>query len=260
MRIKIADIILSFGFPAENPAFLREAGERYGGFLTREKTAPDLFFSVRLKKLKKEPFRPSITLEKNLLKINRGDFFCEADLKKKRGALLLNPSVYSLDSFLRVLISVLLNKKNGLLVHAAALSFKKGAWLLAGKSGSGKSTLSRLAAGKAFILSDELVPLRINKKGVTVFSSPFWGEMRGRGEAFEKNLKGLCLLKKSTENLKTPAGEAEFAGTFLRCVMNFSKAPEISEKAVKKTAALWRLLRPQNLYFSKKDDGFLKLL
>lgn len=260
LDLELAGIRFVFDLEGADAEFLRKARERYRGFRPGKKAKPGFSFRLEFRELKQEPFRPAITLKGRLLSVSRGDFSCEADLVKKSGILLTRPSVYSFDSFLRVFLSFLLLRENGFLVHAAALRYGGRAFLLAGKSGSGKSTVSRLARRKALILSDELVPVRLGKNSATVFSSPFWGEMEGRGKAFKKKLSGLFLLRKSGMDFRTKPDAGEFLSSFLRCVMNFSKDPALSEKAVKKTAALWRLLEPEKLYFSKESPAFLKLL
>ena len=95
------------------------------------------------------------------------------------------------------------------MLHAAALGKNGKGYVFPGKSGAGKSTISKMflkseARGKRqevrnnslvtrhfslstnILLTDELIPVRIEKSVVKIYGSPFWGEMKNKGK------RGIC--------------------------------------------------------------------
>ncbi len=64
---------------------------------------------------------------------------------------------------------------SGLLLHAAGIVRDGRGYVFTGPSGAGKTTVSRLAAGRAEVLSDENVILRVGAAGAELCSTPFWG-------------------------------------------------------------------------------------
>lgn len=254
MRIKLADLVLDLEIKENSKlsVFL----ERYSGFLTEEK--PDFTIITEFIPLKKNPSQVKIR-QGNIIQIERGDF--SFFLKGKKGYLKLRPSIYSFDSFLRVFLSFLSAGKNAALVHGALAEKNKKFHAFLGKSGAGKSTVSRILKKEGFsILSDELFFVYAGKKNIKAYSSPFWGEMKGRGRQAGGKIKRFYFLKKSKINYIQKMSFSDFYPLFLRCLMNFSKDREIISSFSTTALSIFKKSSPSFLFFSKKDKSFVKLL
>lgn len=254
MKIKLADFV--FEFQIENKKLYTHCLERYESFLTKEN--PDFKISAETLSLKKNPSEVKI-ISNETLEIKRGDFLFL--LKEKKGYLKLRPSVYSFDSFLRVFSSFLSYKKSMALIHGALAEKNNIFYAFLGKSGSGKSTISKILKKKGFnILSDELFFIRTYKKNIKAYSSPFWGEMKGEGKYVQGKIKGLYFIKKSDINYKKDIDFSDFYPLFLKCLMNFSKEKNIVLSYLKTARRIFKNSKPSFLFFSKKDNSFVKLL
>lgn len=207
------------------------------------------------------PFKPAVLLDGNRLRLGRGDFRAELDLRGGKGRLHAAAGEQCLDAFLRSLISSRLLRAGGFMLHCAGLVKKGRAYLFLGRSGAGKSTLSKLAAAAGCeVISDEINLLRPSGKGFRVHGSPFWGEMRADGRPGSWPLGGIYLLRKAGANRLAPCGGSEALKLLLRCLLNFEKGPGISALALDNAAALLENTAFARLEFSKKDAAFLELL
>ncbi|MBI5744317.1 MAG: hypothetical protein HY952_07195 [Elusimicrobia bacterium] len=194
------------------------------------------------------------------LELARGDFRAALDTRSGRGTLTAAPNEQCLDAFLRSLISSLLIRDGGLMLHSAGILKSGKAWLFPGKSGAGKSTLSKLAAAAgAEVISDEINMLRFERGRWRVYGSPFWGEMRSGGRQGSWPLGGVFLPKKAARHRVAPCGKAEAFRVLLRCAVNFSRENR-EAAAVMSSAARLLAAEPHRLEFSKKDAGFLELV
>ncbi len=79
-----------------------------------------------------------------------------------------------LDYFLRVLYSLLIFESGGLLVHGAGIVRHGSGYVFLGPSGAGKTTVSSLSPD-VVVLNDDLVVLRPDVGGWTIWSTPFSG-------------------------------------------------------------------------------------
>jgi len=120
-------------------------------------------------------------------------------------------SIYSLDSFLRIIYSDLLLKNNGFFVHACGIesgkskeSRKNNGLLFIGKSGSGKTTIANEISKKSMgnkrkfyeVLSDEIIAVRRIRNKWFMFGTPFTGSMIGSGKNKKVRLKKVFFIKK----------------------------------------------------------------
>ena len=207
------------------------------------------------------PFKPAVKNSGNTLEIRRGDFRLRLDLASGAGALSAAPNEQCLDAFLRSLLSFLLIRSGGLMLHSAGLVKNGRAYLFLGKSGAGKSTLSKLAAGAGReVISDEINLLRPEKGRFMVYGSPFWGEMRADGRPGRWPLGGVFILKKARANAVSPCGGAEALKLSLRCLLNFEKGPAVSGLVLGNAARLLAGAKFARLEFSKSGAEFLELI
>jgi len=138
------------------------------------------FDSFISEELKTKKFLEIDLFDKNLDKIDdRFLIFSREDLKiffdKKKYFAQIEDNIFSFDSLLRVISSLVLIENNGIMLHSCSI-LKNGnkAVLYVGPSGSGKSTIAKKYR---YVLTDELSIIVLNKKKLYVYKSPFWGEL-----------------------------------------------------------------------------------
>jgi hypothetical protein len=107
----------------------------------------------------------------------------------------------------------------GLLLHASGVVLEGAGCVFTGASGRGKTTVARLAArlaaGRAAVLSDENVILRIGAAGTgaELYSTPFWGHSTPPEMIHRVNrrapLAAICLLEHAADFRLDRLGPAE---------------------------------------------------
>ncbi|MCG2725731.1 MAG: hypothetical protein L6420_05665 [Elusimicrobia bacterium] len=275
MKIEIANFV--FDFHSEQKRILNILEKRYKNFSV--KCRPEFSFKISFFKKPSLPFRPKILFEKKRLILERGDFYCVLDIENKKGVLNISPKVQSFDSFLRVLCSWLLIQNNGFLLHAAAILKNGKGFVFPGKSGAGKSTIAKMIKNKILsptpyhlppvVLTDELIPLRIEKGKVKIHGSPFWGEMQSGHKSqvtshkymgWGIKLEKIFFLKKSKINSANKISKSEFYKKMLRCVMSFSKQKNDFLKISKTISEIYRKTKVFDLKFSNRDNAFFDII
>ncbi|MDQ7772300.1 MAG: hypothetical protein RDU13_02125 [Elusimicrobiales bacterium] len=245
-----------FGFAFDTASFAAAMSRRYAAFLA---PPPAGTVEVRAGGPVRPPFLPRVS-GWPLISGRRGDFGFSFDAVSGSGRAVVSPRAQSFDSFLRTLCSALLNGSGGALVHACGLAVSGRAHVFIGRSGAGKSTLARLAAAAgAEVISDEIVPLRLERGRFYVHGSPFWGELRSAGRPLRLPLGGIYALRKSRINSLRAGPVAGFIPLFMRCSLNFSKEPAASSGLLDAAARAARLYKGA-FSFSKKNASFLRLL
>ena len=138
------------------------------------------FDSFISEELKTKKFLEIDLFNKNLDKLDdRFLIFSREDLKiffdKKKYFAQIEDNIFSFDSLLRVISSLVLIENNGIILHSCSI-LKNGnkAVLYVGPSSSGKSTIAKKYR---YVLTDELSIVVLNKKSLYVYKSPFWGEL-----------------------------------------------------------------------------------
>lgn len=250
------------GFESDQLGIISVLRGRYSPFAGRAGAAAKrLRFACSEGPARQRPYRPELTWTGKKLDLWRGDFRASLDTRSGEGRLEAAPNEQCLDAVLRTLLSALLARSGGLMLHSAGLLRDGKAWLFPGVSGAGKSTLSRLAAGSgAEVISDEINLLRFEKGGPVIYGSPFWGEMRADGGPGRWRLAGICLPRKAAAHFTQdcPAGEA--FKTLLRCAVNFSRERADGLAVMAAAERLLKSVPVRKLGFSRQDAGFLGFL
>lgn len=229
---------------------------RYAAFRRAPRGRP---FIVRSGGPAGPPFNPVVLAGPGITG-RRGDFEFSFDPSSGGGDAVVSPRAQSFDSFLRTLCSSLLNESGGALLHSCGLAVGGRAHVFIGRSGAGKSTLARLAAAAgAEVISDEIVPLRMERGRFFVYGSPFWGEMRSAGRPLRLPLAGIYSLRKSRSGPALGGPPAGFIPLFLRCCLNFSKGTDAAAGLLDTAARAARRCKGE-LAFSRRDASFLALL
>jgi len=246
-------------FKSDSEGIISVLGCRYARF--RGRGEGGYVFEAGQAKGSQSPFKPAVSLKGSGLKLERGDFAASLDLGSGRGTLAAAANEQCLDAFLRSLLSFLLIRDGGFMLHSAGLVKKGKAYLFLGKSGAGKSTLSKLAAeAGAEVISDEINLVRPVKGRYRVYGSPFWGEMRADGRPGSWPLGGIFLLKKAKAVRLTPCPGSEALKLLLRCLVTFDRSPGAGTAVLANAARLLAKAKFSRLEFAKESADFLGFL
>jgi len=168
-----------------------------------------------------------VTHQQGRWSLERGDFVAEWEPATQRGWIRQSSNPYSIDAVLRIVHSLLLAKRGGLLLHSASAVRNGKAFLFAGVSGAGKTTISRLAPPDATLLTDEISYVRKKDNSYVAFGTPFTGEMAKLGENISAPVAALYLLAQGSENRIDPVAPAEAVRSVLANVLFFAEDEEL---------------------------------
>lgn len=135
---------------------------------------------------------------------------------------------YGLDSLIRILLSVLLARQRGFLLHAATVLNNGRAYVFTGKSGAGKSTVASLSP-KGSVLTDEISLLKFVDDDWHAFGTPFWGEFRADGANVNASIAGLYFLNQASEDRLEEVPARESIRAMLPNVLFFSRERQTTE-------------------------------
>jgi hypothetical protein len=110
-------------------------------------------------------------------RIDLGGF--EAEIELSSGTRF-SPEI-SLESFMRILYSLILPDRDGVAIHASSLVRNGKAYVFPGKSGAGKTTVVKLSSD-ATVLTDEISIVREIGRGARAYGTPFHGDLGVPGE------------------------------------------------------------------------------
>ena len=227
--------------------------KRYAGFVT---PAPACDWRVRIAVGNGASGPPDVAVERasDCFYIARHDFHGTVDTAARVAEVVVGTArENTVDSALRVVMSLVLGADGGLLVHAASLARGGRGYVFAGPSGSGKTTLARLA--NADLLSDELSIVRVREDGVTCHGTPFWGELARGGDNRSVPLAGFYRLYKAPEHERRELMRGRALAMLLENVMWFSRDADAVARVVALAADVVERVPCYELHF-RRDDGF----
>jgi hypothetical protein len=241
---------------ASEPAVIDATRRRYAGFLVDGPTDWSLRIEVGLPETAP---RDGVVVKRNgapdRFDLSRYDFAGRIDLDRRvADVTIAEAHELTLDSFLRVMLSLALLPARGLLVHAASVVRGGRGYLFPGVSGAGKTTLCRLSTD-ATLLSDELSIVSTSIDGPTVHGTPFWGELARAGEAGTAALSGIYFLRHAPRHAVTPLGERAALTRLLPTVMSFAREPDVVARVLDLAADLVAAVPCFVLDF-RRDPGF----
>lgn len=241
---------------APEPAVIETTRRRYAGFLADGPTTWSLRIEVGLRD---SPAREDVIVERDgapdRFDLSRHDFVGSVDLARRTAEVTFAEAhELTLDSFLRVMLSLALPPARGLLVHAASVVRQGRGYLFPGVSGAGKSTLCRLSPD-ATLLSDELSMVTTRPGGATVHGTPFWGELARAGEAGAADLAGIYFPRQASGHAVTPLRERAALTRLLPTVMSFAREPDVVARVLDVAADLVAAVPCFVLDF-RRDPGF----
>lgn len=215
-----------------DPGFLSLLQNRYAGYLGGSDRALDqaeVEFDIELVQpsLGDPEADVCVTHRQGRWSLERGDFVAEWEPATRRGWIRQSSNPYSIDAVLRIVHTLLLARRGGLLLHSASAVRNGKAFLFAGVSGAGKTTISRLAPADATLLTDEISYVRRRDDGYIAFGTPFTGEMAKLGENISAPVAMLYLLAQGSENRIDPVAPVEAARSVLANVLFFAEDEEL---------------------------------
>jgi hypothetical protein len=252
IRLRIAEIGLAIETRGAGLASL--LAERYAGFV-----APGTRTDWRVQlavgpALNGGPDDVRVDGEADCFRLRRHDFHGTVDTAGRVASLeVATARDTTVDSALRVVMSLVLAVEGGLLVHAASLARGDRGYVFAGPSGSGKTTLARLSG--ATLLSDELSIVRRRADGVTCHGTPFWGELARGGDNRTVPLAGLYRLRKAAAHGRRPLARGPALAALLENVLWFSRDPAAVRRVVALAGETIERVPCYELEF-RRDAGF----
>ena len=215
-----------------DPGFLSLLQDRYAGYVGGSDRASDqaeVEFDVELVQPGFGDPEADVSVKHRLGRwsLERGDFLAEWDPATRRGWIRQSSNPYSIDAVLRIVHTLLLANRGGLLLHSASAVRNGKAFLFAGVSGAGKTTIARLAPPDATLLTDEISYVRRQGNAYVAFGTPFTGEMAKLGENISAPVATLYLLAQGSENRIDTVAPGEAARSLLANVLFFAEDEEL---------------------------------
>ena len=169
-----------------------------------------------------------VTQTNDKWRFDRYDFLAEWSAETRNGTVRqAEPVMWSIDSVLRVLHSIVAVTGGGCLMHAASAIRNGRSFVFTGVSGAGKTTISGLIPPDAKLLTDEISYIRPDRDGYRAFGTPFMGHLGIPGNNVSAPLKAIYLLVQGPENKVRPVSQKQAAAALLRNVLFFAEDPEL---------------------------------
>jgi len=223
LKLNIADIVISIR--SEKSGLEEEIASQYKGFLAPDEKETDYDLTVNALPREDEVRDIEVKSLADGFQIQGEDFSCRWDRKKREVSAGLYPEATIVNTFLRVLFSVLLAERDGFLIHSAGVVWEGKGCLFVGPSSSGKTTTARMAQEeqKLRVLNDELVAVRKMNDRFYLYATPFKGEHDGPLEAFRAPLEKFFFLKKNQSETYIIVERAQGAVSLLENIFFFAE-------------------------------------
>jgi hypothetical protein len=221
IKISIGKIVVAIA--CSDLRLIRALTKKYKNFLSANH--PSYTVRVSLNSRLSSTRGITATEKKGACLINGGEFRGRFTWRLRQAKIELRPHASVVDSFLRVFYSLILNRHQGFLIHAAGLSTQEKGYLFAGPSSSGKTTVAR-RADPFLVLNDELALIRIYKNTSRVFATPFRGEYRGPISNSSVKLAALCFLDKQQKDTCRPLARTDTLIQLMENIFCFTDQPK----------------------------------
>ena len=155
-----------------------------------------------------------------------------------------------------VIANILLKSGRGLLLHASASVLGGQALVFLGPHGSGKSTAALLTTN-GLMIADDVLPLLIDREGVTAAAMPAVGKFQqNRESAGLYPLGNLYWINKSGKNSLEKLGTAPGIGLLMASAPFIKETENYQEKLFEVAARILEGVDLYNLHF-RKEERFL---
>ncbi len=185
--------------------------------------------------------------------IRRPDLEGEVNLNSRVAQVINRAAIYSFDSFLRILYSLILVQEGGFLLHAASVVKDGLGYIFMGKSGAGKSTIARHST-KYTVLSDEISLIRKVENRYLLYSTPFWGEQEIKGGNFYSPIQGIYQLKQSAGLDLRRLSKKESLCRLMENVLYFAREPFLTKRVFQSSLDFINEVSFYELKFQKNKD------
>jgi hypothetical protein len=167
-------------------------------------------------------------------------------------------NAYALDSLLRILLSWVLLRYAGFLLHAATVVRNGRAYVFSGGSGAGKSTVAALSPAGS-VWTDEISLLRREQGEWRAYGTPFWGEFRAAGSNSSAPVAGIFGLSQARENHVEALAPVGLLRNILPNVLFFSGEVAATQRLLEILGQAVKEIPGYNLAF-RKDKTFWEAL
>jgi hypothetical protein len=167
-------------------------------------------------------------------------------------------NAYALDSLLRILLSWVLLRHTGFLLHAATVVRNGRAYVFTGRSGAGKSTVASLSPSGS-VLTDEISLLRRENGEWRAYGTPFWGEFRATGLNSSAPVAGIFGLMQARENIIEELCPVGTLRSILPNVLFFSEEPAANQRLLEILGQAVKEISGYTLAF-RRDKTFWEVL
>lgn len=241
---------VSLHLESQEDELCRQLANRYQNFLISHRGAFDLFLDFSDRRAATQSSPQALTVgragHKWVFTLHQAEAECE--LHRQRATIHGAFSLFTIDSFLRVLLSLLLLERDGLMLHAATIAVGDHADTFMGRSGAGKTTLSRLAPAEC-VLTDEISLVRLVQEKPRAYGSPFWGEFGGPGHPRELPLEAIYVLAKDRRNFREQLPRAEAVAVLCAHTLFFVSDREMTQALLQLCSAWVEAVPVYRLHF-----------
>lgn len=199
-----------------------------------------------------------VSYRHNRFFIRRPDLEGEIDLIERTARVTNRAAIYSFDSFLRILYSMILVQEGGFLLHAASVVRDGHGYAFMGKSGAGKSTIAAHSPEQS-VLSDEISLIKKVEADYFLYSTPFWGEQEIKGGNFYSPLQGIYQLKQSPQLLSRRLAPREALSRLMENILYFSREPFLTRQLFQNCFDFIQHMAVFELEF-QKDTSFWNII
>ncbi len=216
MKLSIAGVCVSIAGLSRKA--MKSVESLYPGFLSEDDSDFELIVrSYSSKKLTESGIdhHPELEIFPKMIELTFPDAAGRINLVRNMGYLIGEEKTFSisLDYFLKVLFSVLIFEKGGLLVHSAGIKMQNIGYGFIGHSGAGKTTISKNSPFGE-VLNDDLVSFLPNSnQDWKICSTPF-SNVRIHTRNFCANLNQIFFLSKAERVIFEPIGIGEAISEF----------------------------------------------
>jgi hypothetical protein len=244
----------------EDGEYARVLARRFDGFV-RDGVEPLFEFDIELT----DPRAPDpdddvrVTRDQSRWTIERSDCDAVLDVRSGRGRIRQPAYPYATDTVLRILHSLLLAPRGGLLLHASSVIRHGRAFVFFGPSGAGKSTMVAMAPEDTTILSEEISYVRREDGAYFGCGTPFTGELNRRGDNTDAPLAGLFHLVQGSEDRIDSLGSSDALRLMLQCVLCFGGDAAVTKQVFAAAYDLLSRVPVQQLMF-RRDPRVWELI
>lgn len=209
-------------------ALYDEARARWRLFITDESPQFELTVRPAATDVHVPDAMPLVERDGTRYRVRYGVVSAELDLAARRGSGTVLPTVYLVDSLVRILTTLLALERDAIVVHSSGVRLDGRVLVCFGPSGVGKTTVASSVA-RSQVLCDEMMLLRAEGDRVLVSSTPFHGDL-GFSQPGSGDLHTLVRLHQGPVDRIEELSAATAARALLNSVLFFCRDEALAER------------------------------